>query len=74
MIGMVVVAHLTLLTRRFVQVEVFGRLKNQLSNRGPSLLMLLTVACFVILILLLHTWGVVLANVVGSSLIYPLSN
>ena len=31
MIGMVVVAQLTLLTRRFVQVEVFGRLKNQLS-------------------------------------------
>ncbi len=56
-IEMVVVAQLTLLSRRFVQVEVFGGLKNQLSNRGPSLLMLLTVACFVILILLLHDLG-----------------
>ncbi len=55
MIGIVVVAQLTLLTRRFVQVEVCGRLKNQLSNRGP---MLLTVACFVILILLLHGLGI----------------
>ena len=35
MIGMVVVAQLTLLTRRFVQVEIFGRLKTNFQTEVP---------------------------------------
>jgi hypothetical protein len=49
MIGMVVVAQLTLLTHRFVQVEVFGRLKKPTFKPRSLPLDALTVACFVIL-------------------------